>query len=143
MSRPIQLDLEDALKGRKTRAKRVPPALEFATQCVLADTCKRWIEPGWIWTAIPLGEYRTKATAARLQRMGVRPGFFDLLFIAPDGSSSWLELKRGTAPLSTEQLAFQLAMKLRGVRAEVARDYKEAVAILQEWGALPSGIHVQ
>jgi hypothetical protein len=124
MGREVQLDIEDAIQGRKTRARKAALALEFKTQCVLADTLRRWARPGWIWTAFPAGELRSKATAGRLQRMGLQPGFFDLVLIAPNGIHYWLELKRGRAPLTTEQVAFELAMRLRGVPAVVCRDYK-------------------
>jgi hypothetical protein len=140
---PVQLDIEDALKGRPTRAKKAPPAREFATQCVLADTLRRWINPGWVWTAFPAGELRTEATASRLKRMGLQPGFFDLLFISPTGEHHWIELKKGRAPLTVEQVAFELAMKLRAVPVAVCRDYKSAIEQLQEWGALPAKVHVQ
>lgn len=143
MAKPIQLDIEDAIYGRKPRVRKAPPALEFATQCALADTCRRWINPGWIWTAFPAGERRDRVAAGRLQRMGLQPGFFDLLFISPTGEHHWMELKRGRAPLTTEQVAFELAMKLRAVPAVVCRDYNEAVNHLKAWGALPSKVHAQ
>lgn len=143
MRRPVQLDIEDVIAGRKPKATRAPLALEFATQCALADTVRRWIEPGWVWTAFPAGELRSEGTGARLKRMGVQKGFFDFLFISPGGQHMWIELKRGRAAMTVEQLAFELAMRLRGVPAVVCRDYKSAVEQLKAWGALPSTVHVQ
>ena len=75
--------------------------------------------------------------------MGLQPGFFDLLFISPTGIHHWLELKRGNAPLTVEQTAFELAMRLRGVPVFVARSYTEAVEVLKAWGALCDRVHVQ
>ena len=112
-------------------------APERDTHIALADTLSRFAEPGWeLWTHFPVGEYRTKTTAALLQRMGTKPGWSDFVFIGPDGRHYWLELKKGTAPLNAAQKAFRDACEARGVPWAVARSYREAIAILTAWGAL-------
>jgi hypothetical protein len=130
---PRQLSL---LKGARQKGEVLPDPLEFEAQCYVASRLRWGCAPGWIWTAFPAGEWRTPATAGRVKAMGLNPGFFDLLFIDPDGQHRWLEMKRGKARLTEEQAAFSLAMLARGVPAEVARSQDEAVDILQDWGAL-------
>jgi len=124
------------LKGPRQKGEAFPTALEFETQCMVADSLRRGVKPGWLWTAFPAGELRTKETAARVKRMGLNPGFFDLLLIDPNGVHRWLELKRGRAPLTDEQAAFSLAMQARGVPCEVARSYQGAIDVLNGWDAL-------
>ena len=50
------------------------PATEFQLHCAVADTVRRWIMPGWIFTHIASGEKRDPVTAARLKRMIVASG---------------------------------------------------------------------
>lgn len=92
--------------------------------------------PGWLWTHIGHGEKRDKVTAARLQRMGLQPGWPDFILIAPTGVHYWLELKRGRARLTVDQEAFHIAMLKREVPCRVARSFEEAIAILTDWGAI-------
>jgi hypothetical protein len=81
-------------------AHRTPPAPERKTHIAVADLLRVACRPNWIWSHIANGEYRTTKTGALLQRMGVRRGLFDFLLISPDGVHFWLELKRGSAPLT-------------------------------------------
>ena len=132
-----QLDLLKRDKRGQFKVANPPPlALEFETHCALADTIAIGLTPGWIWTHFPAGELRDKATAGRLKRMGLKPGFFDFLLIDPDGKHYWLELKRGKAPLTGAQYLFGMAMLVRGVPCEVARSYEQAIDILAGWGAI-------
>jgi hypothetical protein len=133
MTVPRQLSL---LKGPRQRGEQPVDPLEFSQQCYVASRLRWCAAPGWIWTAFPAGEWRTPATAGRVKAMGLNPGFFDLLFIDPDGVHRWLEMKRCKARLTEEQARFSLAMLARGVPAEVARSQDEAVDILGKWGAL-------
>jgi hypothetical protein len=69
-------------KGKRQRGIAPPPPLEFSTDATLADICRRWINPQWKFTHLPLGEAsdhqinpktgkRYSLTGQRLQRMGV------------------------------------------------------------------------
>lgn len=132
---PQQLALFDA--DQKRRRKRAVPVPERATHIAVADMLAKLARPDWWWSTIPSGELRTKETGALLRRMGVRPGIPDLLFIAPDGSTRWLELKRGRAGrLSPAQLEFQALCVARGIPHAVARSFTEAEAQLRAWGCL-------
>src|SRR5258707_4612835 len=90
-------------KGKKQRGTKLPPPLEFALHCMVADTVRRWIRPGWIWTHIANGEKRDAITGARLKRMGVTARFPDLMFFGPRGRVCFLELKRPGGRLDENQ----------------------------------------
>jgi hypothetical protein len=124
------------LKGPRQRGVKPPPATEFKTQCALARTIRIGLEPGWKWNVFPSGEKRTPATGARLKAMGHQPGWFDLIFIGPDGVHHWLELKRGRQALTEAQRQFQIDMNMRGVPCAVARSYEAALEQLKAWGAI-------
>jgi hypothetical protein len=133
-------------KGKRQRGVKPPPALEFETHCALADTLRRAVTPGWLWTHFPAGEERpahidkrgrrVSSEGARLKRMGLKPGWADFLFVSPAGRLHCLELKRGNAPLNDAQQDFRDAITLCGVPYAVARSYDEAIQILTSWGAV-------
>ena len=68
--------------------------------------------------------------------MGTQRGMLDFLLIAPTGQHHWLELKRGSAPLTEAQRAFIKQLERRCVPWCVARDYDTAVKQLKAWGVL-------
>ena len=85
-------------KSKRQRGTMPPPPLEFALHCAVADTVRRWILPGWIWTHFPAGEARpseiirgkrVSLTGARLQRMGLNTSFPDFQFFHIKGRC-WL-----------------------------------------------------
>lgn len=126
-----QLDL---LTRRK--AKKPPPAKEFAIHCMVADTLRIACSPGWIWWHTPNGELRNRSTAGRLKRMGVKPGITDILLLSPQGQLHALELKaKGDRP-STEQFSFMGVVCLSGGRAQWADSFEAAIRILKDWGAV-------
>lgn len=98
---PGQLDLFKSKKQRGTT--KAPSPKEFAVHCALADTIRRWINPGWIWTHFPAGEERpaefvngkrVSFAGARLKRMGLAEGWPDFIFFHVAGQVDFLELKR-------------------------------------------------
>jgi hypothetical protein len=125
------------------RTRRPPPAAEFATHCMVADTLRRWSNPDWRWTHIGHGEHRTPMAASRLKRLGLMPGWPDFLLLSPTGIAHCLELKRrGTGRLSDAQVEFGTWARAHGVPFVIARDFDAALAQLQAWGAVPSTIRV-
>jgi hypothetical protein len=138
-------------KSRRQRGTRPPAAPEFKTHCMVADSLRRWLSHGWVFTHIPLGEKRDAVTGSRLKRMGVSPGWPDFIFIPPvfpakpgvPPRPAFLELKRRGAKLTEHQAGFALWCRLNGCPHAVAHSYGEAVKILQEWGVLRSGVKVQ
>ena len=134
-------------KGRRQRGVRAPPALEFATQCAVADVLRRWAKPTWVWSHIGHGERRDAVTGARLKRMGLLPGLPDLMLLPPKDNPNprchWLELKRRGAQMSEHQAGFALWCSLNGYPHAVVHSVGEAVEILRKWGAVRAGIEVQ
>jgi hypothetical protein len=133
-----QLDL---LKGKRQRGVRPPAALEFRTQCALADLLRYSADPEWWWTSFPADGLRTKVTAARLKRAGLRAGMSDFIFISPNGQFWGLELKRGKlGRLSPAQEAFRHWCHRHGIAYAVADGFDAAVEILTAWGVLKTEV---
>jgi hypothetical protein len=138
-------------RGRRQRGEVLLAPPEFKLHCMVADSLRKWLSHGWVWTHIPLGEKRDKVTGSRLKRMGVSPGWPDFIFIPPvfpakpgvPPRPAFLELKRRGAKLTEHQAGFALWCRLNGCPHAVAYSYDEAVKILQELGVLRKGVHVQ
>jgi hypothetical protein len=130
-------------RGKRQRGTAPPPASEFQLQCAVVDTCNRWINREWIFTHIPSGEKRDPVTAARLKRMGVTPGFPDLLFIGINGGICWVELKAKHGRLSNAQGFIAEFLMAADNRYLCSSDYREIIEVLKGWGVLRSGISVQ
>lgn len=116
---------------------RAPSPIERRTHIALADLLRLQAHrKGWWFSHVPLGELRSEKTGALLKRMGTQRGMLDFLLISPTGKHHWLELKRGSAPLTEAQQAFIEDLTRRGVPWFVARSYDDAVGQLKDWGAL-------
>jgi hypothetical protein len=139
------LDWKPTKSGKPRLApkpRKAPAALEFRTCCALADTLRRFAEPGWRWTHFPAGEYRRPETGERLARMGLKKGWPDYQFLSPTGVTFYLELKRKGNALTAEQDEFRRVAEPLNIWG-VARSYEQAIAILQQWGVLSDRIKVQ
>lgn len=141
-------------KGKRQRGVRPPPPLEFAVHCTLADICKRWLDPSWKFTHLPLGEEREHRVNAdgrryslsgqRLKRMGVMPGWPDFIFAGPMARMFFLELKRrGSGRLSDEQSEVVSHLAACGFDILVTDSLEDAVATLKQLGILRRSIEVQ
>ena len=131
-------------RGRKQRGFRAPPPLEFAGHALITALLRRWCSPSWIYTHVPLGEYRDKVTAAKLKRMGVMPGWPDFQFAGPAASMFFLELKRrGRGRTSDAQNDVIGHLISRGFDVRVVDSVDIAVSELKLRGILPSKIEVQ
>lgn len=122
------------------RVRKPPPAPEFALQCMVADILNRWITPGWRFTHPASGELRSKATAARLKRMGVHKGWPDFILLSPAALAHFLELKRRGEKLSDDQEDFESYCQAHGYPHAWTDSFDVALAILKRWGALRTGI---
>jgi len=123
-------------RSSRQRGLRLPQPREEETHRAVAKLLRRWKNPGWLANHFPAGELRDKATAGKLKGMGLVPGWADFVLIGPDGRHYWLELKRGSAPLSEAQKEFRDGMWERGVAYAVARSLDEAISVLSDWGAI-------
>ena len=119
----------------KRKKVRPPRVLEWKFQASIADLLDRWIKPGWRFTHIPSGELRDKGTAAKLQRMGVRKGWPDLVLLGPPGLHC-LELKRLGEELTEDQEQFRHFCQAIGVPFAWTDNFDGALAIIKEWQCL-------
>jgi len=82
---------------------------------------------------VPNGEYRTKATAAKLKRMGVKPGVPDL--ICPKGCGRWrgvaIEIKVRGARLRKEQAEWMQTLAAEGWLTATVTSTKEMEECLE------------
>lgn len=135
------------LKGPKQRGVKLAPAKEFAVHCLIADSLRHGISPGWIWFHCPNGGERpafinakgrrVSAEGGRLQRMGVKPGVSDFLLIAPPHARFYaLELKRRGETPDDDQLAFLADVEAAGGAVAWVDTFDKAIAQLTAWGAI-------
>jgi hypothetical protein len=130
-------------KGKRQRGTKAPPALEFALHAMVADSLDRWLVPGWLWWHTPSGGKRDIRTAAMLKRLGTKPGIPDILLVEPGrGRLYGLELKRKGETPTDSQKDFGIDLVAAGGWWDWTDDYKKAIALLQQWGALPTTIKV-
>jgi hypothetical protein len=120
--------------GEVITAEQLQDPKEIALQCAVADFLTDWCHQDWEWTHFPAGELRTKATAAKLQRMGTKPGWPDMILVSPAAVFHGLELKRRGKDLNDNQEA--LHARARAWKIAVADTFDDARAILQGWGCL-------
>jgi hypothetical protein len=114
------------------RVRGLPPPKEFLLHVALADTLRiATLEPWW-WTHLPFGEKRDKVTAGRLQRMGVRGGLPDFIFIGH--GFAFLELKRKGERPSEEQWDVGRRLLHAGADWLVTDDLKDAIGWLKDLG---------
>jgi hypothetical protein len=131
-------------KGKRQRGCAAPAPLEFASHCVVADLLKRWCSSQWRYTHLPMGEKRAPATAMRLKRMGVKPGWPDFQFAGPQHQMFFLELKRkGSGRISEEQADVLAHLIACGFGVLVTDSVDDAVATLKDLGILPNTIEMQ
>jgi hypothetical protein len=103
---------------------------------MVAEMLDRWASTGWRWTHIASGELRDKVTAARLKRMGVKPGWPDFILISNLGVPHFLELKRRRRTLSPAQEEFARWCVETALPHAVCDGFDKALAALKMWGAL-------
>ena len=140
MSADRQLNL---FKSKRQRGVRMPPPLECYLHFSIADILGKWLSAGWQYNHIASGEYRTPATAARLKRLGVRPGWPDLILLSPEGRPFFLELKRRGGKLSKDQRVFADWCAAHSVTFRWFDSFDDTLNQLKEWGAIRTGIQVQ
>jgi hypothetical protein len=128
--------------GRQ-RGTGPPGSSEYQLHCAVVDTCKRWLSDGWIFFHAPNGEHRSKATAAKLVRMGVLPGLPDLCYLGPRGEICWIELKARAGRLSEAQAAVAAHLVAAGHGYLCSSDYRDVIETLKGWGVVRACISVQ
>lgn len=112
--------------------RRLKP--EELLQIRLVSILREYARQDVVWFAVPNGEKRDKATAAKLWRMGVCAGVADLVFVI-DGLTHFVELKAGKGRMSPEQDDFQQDAERAGAVYHCATGMAEAIAVLNRIGA--------
>jgi len=143
MDEPLTGRQLSLFKGKRQRGLRPPSAKEFALHCMVADTVRRFILPGWVFTHIASGEKRDMVTAVRLKRMGVAPGWPDLMFFHDEGCVCFLELKRRGGRQTEAQAAIAEFLRDAGHQYNCVDNFNDAVSTLKAWGIVRSGIKIQ
>lgn len=141
LTQAVQAHQLSLFRGKRQRGVAPPRAKEYELHCQVADVLRRWCSPHWRYTHLPMGERRDMATAMRLKRMGVTPGWPDFMFVHISGTVVWLELKRpgGGARLSEEQeeLAAFLAQAHPHI---VTNDFQHALDQLRDLGIVRASV---
>jgi hypothetical protein len=132
----------DLFKSKRQRGTAVPapPDEEFRLHCIVADVLKRWCNPSWRYTHLPMGEHRSKATSGRLKRMGVVPGWPDFQFFHCRGTVCFLELKREGGKPTQEQGLLGHFLENAGHKYLCTDTFDAALKYLKECGIVPARI---
>jgi hypothetical protein len=109
---------------------------EVAIHGAIVDALRRFGKSDWAWSHFPAGELRGSATGAKLKRLGLQPGWPDLILVAPGGRFHALEIKRAGGVVSDDQQAFLIWCSANDVPNAIVRTVDEALDVLGRWGAL-------
>jgi VRR-NUC domain len=115
--------------------------IERRLHCAVVDLLAVAAAPDVWFSHLPAGEFRRPETARLLQRLGLRRGLPDLMFVDRSGVA-FLELKRRGAKPTPEQAAFLERCRKAGIRCAIADSFDQAVAVLREWGVLSDRVKV-
>lgn len=117
---------------------------EDALQIACANYCRVALPPSVLWWHTPNGGRRNVREAARLKRMGTRPGVPDFTLIwseeRDDGWDSprvvvaFIELKSAAGRLSPGQRDFKNGADAVAAEWAICRSLDDFVATLRAWG---------
>jgi len=93
--------------------------------------------PDIIAVAIPNAGRRSWQTGKKMKAEGMKKGAPDLVILLPEGRVGWMENKKPKGGrMSDEQLGFEARCKRLGHHYARARNMEQAIAALNQWGAL-------
>jgi len=115
---PLRATREDAIHAG---------IVEFLTLCA---------HPKLLYFHCPNGAMVKPSARMYFARLGVLPGVADLLFVLPDKSVAFMEIKGPDGRLSEAQQSFQAKCALLKLKYRVVYSISEAEEILRSWGAL-------
>lgn len=120
-----------------------PLPKESEMQIALVEAIKlAGVNPQWKFSHIGHGEKRDIGTALKLQKMGVRKGVTDFIFIGPR-QILFLELKREGGRLTPEQEVFRDHVICCGFHYHLAYDVPDALGTLFDLGITKRMVVVQ
>lgn len=119
-----------------------PTPKEFQDQVAFVELLRSGaMSPEWRFTHIPSGEYRDIRTAMKLKRMGLNPGWPDFVFVGPEATVLWLELKRRKGgALMLEQMNMRDHLVACDCTYVVFDNIALAVEKLREFGILRAAV---
>ena len=103
---------------------------EYQLQCAVADFLAWALPDNILFTHLPMGGKRDKATAGKLKAMGVNPGWPDFEILIPDGVTIRIEMKGEKGKLSPAQRAFHQRAKALGHLCYIAWSVEHVAEIL-------------
>lgn len=120
--------------GVKKPAVKAPQDISEA--CLHAH-CKQYLDKAGIFNRVlvfhvPNGEARHVAVAAKLKRMGVRPGVADFLLFTVKGCVA-IELKDAKGKQGDSQVLFQRQWEACGHEYALVRSLEEFVAVVKRY----------
>lgn len=68
-----------------------------------------------------------------MKALGVMPGVFDLVVMAPGGFTGFIEVKAGKGKLSEDQEVFRRELLLMGFPYVIARSLDDVRAAIEAW----------
>jgi hypothetical protein len=111
---------------------------ETRLQCAVVDYMRTVCPDCLTWHAAN-GGMRSKETARLMKRLGVLPGVFDLVVLAPGPFIGFMECKAGKGRLSEDQEWFRKQLILMGFQYCVVRSLDDVKAAIEAW-RLPNRI---
>lgn len=108
---------------------------EIDIHMAVAKHLEEWAWPSAFWWHTPNGEKRDPATAAKLKRMGVKPGVHDFLIVHA-GRIYGLELKRAGETPTSDQWHFGRMIGSTGGEWACVDSFAGAVQQLEAWNIL-------
>lgn len=126
---------QERLRAGSKRLTRALGVTENSIHKALVERLELGVMPGVFWFHVPNGEYRAKATAARLRSMGVKAGVPDFVFII-NGRAHFLELKRDGGRLSPTQLETIERLVACKCPVSTAVGLNDALSVLETWRVL-------
>lgn len=117
----------------KSGAKPKRNYKELKLHKAVADFLERAWPEDLPWTHFPAGERRDPRTAAKLKRMGLKPGWPDFIFVLPNGQFAGLELKAPDGERSDEQTALHGTFERLRCGIATANSLEEVERHLTRW----------
>ena len=125
-------------RPRDLFGNRLRPQREDAIHAGIVEYLCLCAHPKLLWLHVPNGAMVKPSARMYFARLGVLPGVADLLFVLPDKSVAFMEIKGPDGRLSEAQQAFQAKCALLKLRYAVVRSISDAEEKLHEWNALRS-----
>jgi hypothetical protein len=96
----------------------------------------RLLLKGSLVASVPNGGKRNAREAARLKRMGVTAGVADVMILAPNGRTCFVEMKYGKGRQSPAQVEFQAFCEASGYPYAIVRSLDDVKPLLARWGLI-------